>query len=82
MTDCRPRLGMKVFKELTMMGSAWGPGIYNAAAWNAMQVEEVNLLDFEEMLADDVDTVEWDKIIDMDLGIVTGLRNPWVSATG
>ena len=31
-----------------------------------MQVEEVNLLDFEEMLADDVDIVEWDKVIDTD----------------
>jgi len=43
-------------------------GIYNAAAWNAMQVEEVSLLDFnfEEMLADDMDTVEWDKDEDMD----------------
>jgi len=65
-TDRRSRLGTKVFEELTMMGSAWGPGIYDVAVWNAMQVEEVNLLDFEEMLADDVDTVEWDKVIDAD----------------
>ena len=34
--------------------------------WNAMQVEEVNLLDFKEMLADDVDIVEWDKVINTD----------------
>ena len=64
-TDRRSRLGSKVFKELTIMGSAWGPGIYDAAAWNAMQVKEVNLLDFEEMLVDDVDIVEWDKVHDM-----------------
>jgi len=66
--DRRARLGSKVFEQLTIMGSAWGPGIYDAAAWNAMQVEEVSLLnfDFEEMLADDVDTVEWDKDEDMD----------------
>ena len=31
-----------------------------------MQVEEVNLLDFEGMLTDDVDTFEWDKTDDMD----------------
>ena len=31
-----------------------------------MQVEEVNLLDFKEMLADDVDIVEWDKVINTD----------------
>ena len=65
-TDRQSCLGMTVFEELTMMGSAWGPGIYDAAAWNAMQVEEVNLLDFEEMLADDVDIVEWDKVTDTD----------------
>jgi len=41
-------------------------GIYDAAAWNAMHVKQVNLLDFEEMLADDVDTVEWDKVINTD----------------
>ena len=57
-TDRWSRLGSKVFEELTIMGSAWGPGIYNATAWNTMQVEE--------MLADDVDTVEWDKVHDVD----------------
>ena len=65
-TDRRSRLGSKVFEELTIMGSVWRPGIYDTAAWNAMQVEEVSLLDFEEMLADDVDTFEWDKVHDMD----------------
>jgi hypothetical protein len=44
------------------MGSAWGPGMYDAAAWNAVQVEEVSLHDFEEMLVEDVDMVEWDKL--------------------
>ena len=57
-------LGSKVFEELTIMGSAWGPGLYDAAAWNVLQVEEVDLLKFEEMLVDDVDTVEWDKSVD------------------
>jgi hypothetical protein len=28
----RARLGSKVFEELTIMGSAWGPGLYDAAA--------------------------------------------------
>ena len=69
--DRRARLGSKVFEELTIMGSAWGPGLYDAAAWNAAQVEEVDLLEFEEMLVefkemliDDDDTVEWDKLVD------------------
>jgi hypothetical protein len=42
------------------MGSAWGPGLYNFAAWNAAQVEEV-MLDYEEMLFDDIDVLEWEK---------------------
>ena len=29
-----------------------------------MQVEEVNLLEFKEMLIDDADIVEWDKFDD------------------
>jgi hypothetical protein len=62
--DRRARLGSKVFEELTIMGSAWGPGLYDATAWNAMQVEEVDLLEFEEMLVDDADIVEWDKFDD------------------
>jgi hypothetical protein len=44
-----------------MMKSAWGAKIYDTAAWNAGQSEEVTLLDFEEMLIDDCDMVQWDK---------------------
>lgn len=60
-TDRRACLGPAAFEELTIMKSAWGTKIYDTAAWNAAQVEEVNLEDFEQMLIDDVDTVEWDK---------------------
>lgn len=47
------------------MKSAWGPGIYDAAAWNSAQVEEIGLADFEDMLIDDIDAVEWDKALGM-----------------
>jgi hypothetical protein len=60
-TDRRASLGPTLFEELTILKSAWGPNIYDAAAWNAAQVEEVSLLDFEEMLGDNADTAEWDK---------------------
>jgi hypothetical protein len=62
--DHRACLGSKKFEELTIMGSAWGPGLYDAAAWNSAQVEEVtsSLLEFEEMLINDVDIVKWDEI--------------------
>ena len=44
------------------MNSAWGPELYDMAAWNASQVEEV--MDFEELLAEDVDCLAWDKELD------------------
>ena len=40
------------------MKSTWGPNIYDTAACNAAQVEEISLLDFEQML------VEWDNLKD------------------
>ena len=44
------------------MNSAWGPGLYDMAAWNVVQVEEVDgRFDFEEMLADDDGCLEWEK---------------------
>ena len=47
-----------------MMKSAWGPGLYDGAAWNAAQVEQVdNIFDFEEMLVDDADLLEWELVI-------------------
>jgi hypothetical protein len=43
------------------MKSAWGPDLYDMAAWNGAQVEEVEILfDFEEMLVEDVASVVWD----------------------
>jgi len=35
--------------------------IYDAAARNAAQIEEVSLPDFEQMLVDDPDTLKWDR---------------------
>ena len=37
--------------------------IYDTAAWSSAQVEEVGLANFEEMLVDDFDAVEWDKVL-------------------
>jgi len=64
--DRRARLGTGVFEELVVMGSAWGPDIYDMAAWTGLQEEEVDFFDFEEMLADDADTVAWEKDLEED----------------
>ena len=63
--DCQSWLGSKVFEELAIMESAWGPELYDFAAWNTAQVEEV-LLDYEELLFDDIDAFEWEKELDFD----------------
>jgi hypothetical protein len=53
-TDRRASLGPKVFEELVIMRSVWGPGLCDMAAWNTMQTEEVSIFDFEQMLADEM----------------------------
>jgi hypothetical protein len=59
--DRRARLGAAVFEELVVMGSAWGPDIYDMAAWTSSQEEEVDFFDFEDMLVNDVQMVAWEK---------------------
>jgi hypothetical protein len=60
--DRQSCLGPIVFEELAIMNSAWGPELYDMAAWNASQVEEV--MDFEKLLTEDVDCLAWDKELD------------------
>ena len=55
-------LGPIVFKELAIMNLAWGPELYSMATWNALQVEEI--MDFEELLTEDVDCLAWDRELD------------------
>lgn len=49
------------------MSSAWGVGLYDNAAWNTAQVEEIPLFDYQEMLGDEADCEAWDKEINQDL---------------
>ena len=64
-TDRRASLGSTAFEELTMMKSAWGPELYDMAAWTTAQVQEVSMevsmFDFEEMLVEDAECLAWDK---------------------
>jgi len=54
-------LGLQVFEELVIIKSAWRPGLYDEAALNTSEVEEVGLMEFEEMLIKDVDCLVWDQ---------------------
>jgi hypothetical protein len=53
------------------MKSTWGPKIYDQAAWNSSQVETC-LLDFQELLVEDDNLLEWEKDVggDSDVEIV------------
>lgn len=42
------------------MKSAWGPKLYDAAAWNSSQTETC-LLEFEQLLVEDGDLEDWEK---------------------
>jgi len=71
-TDCDRHcvsLGPIIFEEIVIMKSMWGPDLYNMAAWNESQVEDVELFDFKELLYD-TDGLAWDK--DMEADVVDG----------
>ena len=59
--DRRACLGNTVFEELVIMKSAWGPELYDMAAWNAAQRDEVTLFDYQEMLEDDNECDAWNE---------------------
>jgi hypothetical protein len=60
-TDRRACLGPILFEELTIMNAAWRTDLFDIARSNNVKVDDVSLLDFEEMLVDDGDYMEWDK---------------------
>ncbi len=43
------------------MKHAWGPSIYDVAARNSAQADEISLIDFEQMLIEEGEMIEWDK---------------------
>ena len=59
-TDRRSSLGAERFEELQMMKYLWRDNIPDLAALNVEQVEDVDMRDFEELLAHDVSTAAWD----------------------
>ena len=66
-TDCCTSFGPIIFEEIVVMKSAWGPDLYDLAAWNESQVEDVDLFDFEELLLNDTDGLAWDKGMEADV---------------
>ena len=48
-------LGSVFFEEIVITKSAWGPDLYDMAAWNASQVKDVDSFNFKELLLDDTE---------------------------
>jgi hypothetical protein len=59
-TECRAHLGSDRFEELLVMKSAWRGMIRDWAATNSAEVEEVDLVEYEELLEEDVQARTWD----------------------
>jgi hypothetical protein len=59
--DRRASLGAERFEELQIMKFAWREKITDIAAWNSRKLEEVNLDEYQEMLAADIWSDELDK---------------------
>ena len=60
-------LGPIVFEEVVITKSAWGPDLYNMAAWNESQIEDVDLFDFKELLLDNTNGLAWNKAMEGDV---------------
>ena len=61
-------MGSTFFEKIVITKSAWGPDLYDMAAWNASQVEELgfDLFDYEELLIDDMEGLAWEKDMEHD----------------
>ena len=60
-------MGAECFEELQVMKFAWRDNIPNLAQINSEEVEEVELGDYEDLLAEDEAAAEWDQEFLMEL---------------
>ena len=58
-TDCRSLLGNQRFEELTVMKSGWNMNLRDLAAWNSVQIEDIQMMEFEEILIDNEEEDKW-----------------------
>jgi hypothetical protein len=58
-----------MFEVLLIMKFAWKKDLKDIAAWNSMQIEEINLTEFEEWLESEVELLQWEKSDDIELVI-------------
>lgn len=58
-----------MFEVLLIMKFAWKKDLKDIVAWNSMQIEEINLTEFEEWLESEVELLQWEKSDDIELVI-------------
>ena len=56
-----------MFEVLLIMKFAWKKDLKDITAWNSMQIEEINLTEFEEWLESEVELLQWEKLDDIEL---------------
>ncbi|KIL56399.1 hypothetical protein M378DRAFT_188574 [Amanita muscaria Koide BX008] len=59
-TDRRARLGQQRYEEIQLMKFAWKEDVVDLAAWNSVEVEEVRLQEYEDLLATDTELCTYD----------------------
>jgi len=59
-SDRRACLGSERFEEILIMKSAWGGNLVDWAALNSSEVEEIDLVEYEELLDADEKVMDWD----------------------
>ena len=57
-TDCQSRLGADRFEELQILKHAWQNQIVNAASLNSLEIEDVYLNEYKELLIRDQELVK------------------------
>ena len=55
----RTSLGNEQFEELRVMKAAWKDNLLDLVAWNSVEVEEIQMITFEEMLVEDEEAASW-----------------------
>src|SRR5882724_9052558 len=62
MTDMCSHLGHECFEELQVIKFAWHPALVDHAARNSNEVEELDVIkDFEDLLAEEQEILDWEK---------------------
>jgi hypothetical protein len=61
-SDQRARLGAQKFEEIQLMKFAWRQDVVDIAAWNSSEVEQVDVEEYKDLLAADIEQAGQDNL--------------------